>query len=160
MLARILLLVTATSLLVYAAVKSANATGYLGSFVVATERGLEVTAGGSLLILLAVARYYRRALDPLTSAIALGLALYSSLAIVNNSILFDYILPYFRLWSFLRRVSFHGALLVWGWPLLHPLAGPGAPPVMDSSGFYQEWAPELSDRMRQLNRRLLRFFKR
>jgi hypothetical protein len=160
MMARILLLLTATSLLVYAAVKSANAAGYLGSFVLATERGLEFTVVGTLLALLAVCRYYRLGLDPMTRAIALGLALYSSLVIVNNSILFVYILPYFRLWSFLRRVSFHAALVVWGWPLLQPLAEIGELPAMASPSHYQELAPELSNRMRQLNNRLLSFLQR
>ncbi|NDQ56195.1 MAG: hypothetical protein GZ088_03870 [Acidipila sp.] len=160
MLARLLLLLTAATLLVFAAIESAGAAVSLDRFIPATEQGLEFAVVGSLLALLGVCRYYGLALDLVTRAVALGLALYSILTIVNNSMIFKSILPHFWLWAVLWRVSYQGALLVWVWPLLRPLAEREPLPVMASAGRYQELAPELSERMRELNNRLLQFLQR
>lgn len=160
MLARILLLLTAATLLVFAAMESAGAAVSMDRFIPATEQGLEFAVVGSLLALLGVCRYYGLPLDRITHAVALGLTLYSILTIVNNSMVLKSILAHFWLWTVLRRVSFQAALLVWVWPLLQPLAEREPLPVMASAGIYQELAPELSERMRQLNNRLLQFLQR
>ena len=160
LLARLLLLLTAATLLVFAAMESAGTAVYLDRFIPATERGLEFAVVGSLLALLGICRYYGLELDLITRAVALGLSLYSILTIVNNSMIFESILPHFWLWTVLRRFSYQGALLVWVWPLLQPLAEREPLPVMASAGMYQELAPELSERMRELNNRLQQFLQR
>src|ERR1700693_4496013 len=86
--ARFALSVTAATLLLYAAVESAASAPQIGGFVLAADRGLEFAVVGALLALLAVCRYYEVGLDPLSAAIALGLAIYSSFAIMNNTVLF------------------------------------------------------------------------
>ena len=121
---------------------------------------MEFAVVGMLLALLVICRYYGIVLDRPAPSIILGLALYSSLAIVNNSFLFQLITPFFPQWSFVRRVSFELAMLVWLSPLLRPLPEPAPEPVLAASGLYPELAPALSGRMRELNGKLLNFFQR
>lgn len=158
--ARWALSLSAATLLVYAGLSSSSSVGRVGGVVLAGERGLEFTVIGTLVALLAFCRYYGVILDRPSAALVLGLALYSSLAIVNNSVLFEFVASYLPVWRFVRPVSFHAALLVWLWPLLRPLAAPHPQPVLAAPGLYQELAPEFSGRMRELNDRLLDFLQR
>ena len=158
--ARLALSLTATLLVIYAAVKSAASAWQLGGAVLAGERGLEFAVVGTLLALLAICRYYGVALDRPTTALALGLTLYSSLIIVNNTVLLKYPGLYIQIWSMMRRISYDAALLMWLWPLLHPLPEPATAPALITSADYQELAPALSGRMRDLNDRLLDIFQR
>jgi hypothetical protein len=160
MVTRLVLSLTAVALLVYAGLNSNSSTEQIGGAVLAGERGLEFTVLGTLVALLAMCRYYGVALDPPSSALILGLALYSSLAIVNNSFLFQFFSSYLPAWAYVRRVSFDAALLVWLWPLLRPLEALHPKPVLAAPGVYQELAPEFSGRIRELNERLLDFLQR
>jgi hypothetical protein len=157
---RTALSLTAVTLLVYAGIQSGGNTGRLAEAILAGERGLELAVVGTLLALLVICRYYGVRLDALPSAIALGLAIYSSFAIVNNSLHFESLSAYFPVWGFIRRISYDVALLVWLWPLLRPLPEQEAAPAMVSAGVYQELVPEFSGRMRELNDRLLDILQR
>lgn len=158
--ARFALSLTAATLLVYAAVKSAASVWQIGGFILATDRGLEFAVAGTLLALLAVCRYYGIGLDRLTAALALGLALYSSLTIINNTVFLKFFSDYVEAWSIMRRVSYDVTVMIWLWPLLRPLPAPVPDPAMVTPGIYQEFVPELSGRMEQLNERLLDFLQR
>jgi len=158
--ARFALSVTAATLLLYAAVESAASAPQIGGFVLAADRGLEFAVVGALLALLAVCRYYEVGLDPLSAAIALGLAIYSSFAIMNNTVLFKFFSAYAQTWSIMRRVSYDAAVMIWLWPLLRPVPEQEAAPTLISASVYQQLVPEFSGRMRELNDRLLDILQR
>lgn len=158
--ARVALSVSAAALLSYAAVESAARGPAMGGFVLTADRGLEFVVVGTLLALLAICRYYEVRLDGLTAAIALGLAIYSSVAIMNNTVRFNFFVSYAQTWSVMRRLSYDAAVLIWLWPLLRPVPAQEAAPVMASPGVYGELAPEFSGRMRELNDRLLEILQR
>ena len=158
-LARRVLSGLAFMLIVYAAAKSVAGLSQLGGFVLAAERGLEVAVAGTLLALLLICRYYGIGFDRLTAALALGLGLYSSLAIVNNTVLYQFILIYLPAWTIVRQVSYEVAVLIWFVPLMRPLLAVQAPPAMAAGNEYRELVPQVSGRMRELNDRLLDFFR-
>jgi hypothetical protein len=158
-LTRIVLSLIAALLVAYAAAQSVAGLSHLGGFVLAAERGLEVAITGTLLALLVICRYFEIRLDRITGALALGLGLYSSLAIVNNTVLYQFFLIYLPGWSMVRQVSFGVAVLVWLLPLLRPGLAAPAPPAITGGGDYRELVPQVSGIMRELNDRLLDFFR-
>lgn len=158
-LARLALTSAAGVLVLYSGLQASERTARLSTFVLSAERGLEFAVLGSLIVLLGISRYYGVSLDRLVVSVILGLSLYSCFAILNNSILGDWLSDWFRAWDFFRRVSFHLALLVWIQALLQALPRPEVVPAMDGAEQYLQLAPEVSGRMREMNSRLLSLLK-
>lgn len=158
--ARLALSVSAVTLLLYALMVTAASAAQISGFILLAERGLEFAVVGTLLALLAICRYYEVKLDPFSAAIALGLAIYSAVAIMNNTALFKYVSSYVQAWGLMRQISFGVAVAIWLWPLLWPAPAPEAAPAIAAPGVYQELVPEFSGRMRALNDRLIDLLQR
>lgn len=158
-LARLVLGAAAGVLVLYSGLQASQRTARLNTFVLTAERGLEFTIVVTLIILLGVSRYYGVSLDRLIVSVALGLSLYSCSAILNNSILSEWLSGWFRAYDFFRRTTFHAALLVWIQALLQPLPRPEAAPAMLGAEQYLRLAPVVSEKMRQMNDRLLGLLK-
>ena len=73
--------------LIYAGVESSLQRHWLGTFVMALDRDLELTATALLVALLLIGRYYTLEMDHLERAIALGLCAFSATAAIANSLM-------------------------------------------------------------------------
>lgn len=134
-------------------------TRWIDAVVLRAERGLEFAVAGLLLALVAVSRYYGIQVAPPIRYLALGLAIYSVIQIVNNSFMYQWFASFFPWWASIRVLSFDLALFVWCWGLRQPVTLPRTTPVLLEPGVYEEVAPQVSFRLRELNNRLLEMLK-
>lgn len=123
------------------------------------ERGAELAIIGILLFGLAFCRYYQIEIDRYIVWIALGFGFYSSVQIVNNTFLRQFLLSYFPLWNRLGVFSFNISTVLWGVALWKPLAVPKFAPARLEPGAYEALAPRMTSQLRSLNARLLEMWK-
>jgi len=156
-LARPLLMLAATLMLVFAAVHS-NGTHWISSYLIFLERELEFAVVISLLVLLLLSRYYGLVLERPLDSIALGLGFYSSFVIIKDTIILVVRnLPYWW-FSLANSVAFAITLGFWCYALWAPLPE-RARPQLSTAESYERNSREVSDRMRELNERLLNLIK-
>jgi hypothetical protein len=156
--ARSLLLLAAAFMLAFAAVHTGG-TGRISSYLVFLERELEFAVVVALLVLLVLSRYYGATLDRPLGGIAQGLAFYSSVVILSSSILIGpFTLPWW-LFSSVRSVAYFLTLCLWGYALSAPLPQQ-VRPELSTVQSYERNSRAVSDRMRELNDRLLNLMKR
>jgi hypothetical protein len=156
--ARSLLLLAAAFMLGFAAVHTGGA-GRISSYLIFLERELEFAVVLSLLLLLVLSRYYGVAFDRPLDGIALGLGFYSSVLILDSSILIGpFALPWW-LFSSVRSIAYFIALCWWGYALWAPLPE-RVPPELSTVESYEQNTRAVSDRMREMNLRLSNLTKR
>jgi hypothetical protein len=157
-LARLLLVLAATFMLTFAALHTGG-TRRISSYLIFVERELEFAVVVSLLLLLLLSRYYGVALDRPLDGIAMGLGFYSCVIILCNSMIIGpWVLPWW-FYSLVRDIAFFIAEGLWAYALWEPLSE-RARPALSSAESYAENARVVSDRMRELNGRLLALMKR
>jgi hypothetical protein len=142
--------------------RAAERTGEVArvsKFVIFLERELEFVVVVMLVVLLAVSRYYGTRLERPFNVIGLGFTLYSSVAIINNSIQVAKLSVPWELFSQVHSVSFLAALAIWIAALWHALPQE-ALPEMSTAEEYQRGSQSISTSMRQLNTRLAGLMKR
>jgi len=157
-LARSLLSIALAGMLTVAAIRTAGSPGIL-SYLLFVERELEFAVVVILLMLLVLVRYYGMALDPPLGAMALGLALYSSVVTIVSSILIGpFALPWWVV-SEARTNSFNAAVGIWIYALRAPLPAL-VRPQMSTVENYERSSRIVTDRMRELNARLTDLMRR
>ena len=132
---------------------------FLTPFVTTAERGLELAAVGTLVTLLGICRYYGIRMEPTLKMIALGLGLYSLVQVANNVPIQRWLIHSFKSWATIRGASFQAALVIWCWALRKPLPAPRPAPLLLEQQVYDEMAPQVSHRLRQLNAKLEEMLK-
>jgi hypothetical protein len=154
-------LLAVAGFLVLAATLNAHANGYRvsslkGGFslILTAERGLEFAVVGILLLGLAFCRYYGIRIPFPVALIALGLGFYSTVQIANNAFLNPWLRGYFSWWSQIRVFSFNVATVMWYLGVRKPLREPTQAPALLNPSVYDEVAPQMTLRLRQLNARL------
>jgi hypothetical protein len=123
------------------------------------ERGLELAIVGVLLFALAFCRYYEIVLDQVTALLALGLGLYSAIQVANNTLIFEWLLPYSAFWQKVRQLSYPMVVFIWLFALRNPLPEARPAPALLDAGVYNEFVPQVNMRLRELNARLLEILK-
>jgi hypothetical protein len=145
--------------LIAAAILSARQNApRLPAMVYASERGLELTIVGLLLLGLAFCRYYRVEPEPPIPLLALGLGIYSAIQVANDTLLGKW-LSYLPLWSQIRVYSFDIALGLWLVSVWRTLPERRPVPSMLDRGVYEGLSPVINVRLRELNSRLLGMLK-
>jgi len=118
--ARRLLSVTALVVLTYAGIAAARNASPMVAFLLTTERGLELSVAVILVALLGIGVRYKVWLEPIERNVALGLALYSTFQMVNNTFMNQWMSAYFHWWGSTRVASFEIAMVIWIISLLKP----------------------------------------
>jgi hypothetical protein len=158
-LARRLLLLAALVLLASASF-TAVLNGYrIDTFVLAAERGLELAAAVTLILLYAISVRYKVWLEPLDRSILLGLALYSIFQMLNRTFMSRLMTPYFPWWESVRIGCFDIAMLMWLYPLRKPLPAAFGAPVLLSERVALDLLHQLLEGMRELTNELKRMVK-
>jgi len=151
--ARPLLMLAATFMLVFAAVRS-NGSHWIFSYLIFLERELEFAVVISLLSLLVLSRYYGMALERPLNLIALGLGFYSCQIIVRDTIILMELNLQWWWFSLANSIAFAITLGVWASALWSPLPE-RTQPVLSNVESYEHNSRVVSGRMRELNERLM-----
>jgi hypothetical protein len=153
-----LLAVVAASLAVGAALAATPQTYWIGGFVLSLQGGLEIAAATTLLLLLAIAGYYRIEVPRIERLIAVGFAACSASVIVYDIVtvkwysLVDYVTP-------LPEICFIIVFSVWIAALWKPVAAEKPAPKLLHPDVYRQVVPEMNYRLQLLNDRLLEFLR-
>ncbi len=156
-LARPLLLAAATLLLAVAAIRTSG-TGWLVSYLIFLERELEFAVVISLLLLLLFTRYYGLVLERPLDGIALGAGFYSSFVIIKDTIILVVGNQPWAWYSLSHSLAFAITAGIWIYALRAPLPE-RVQPNMSSIRAYEDDTRAVSERMRELNDRLLKLMK-
>jgi hypothetical protein len=151
-----LLAAVGTCLLVFAVIAGIEELHRVSPFVLRVERGLELGVIALLITLFAVCRYYGVQADPLVKYVAIGLGLHAAIQAMNNTAFYSTRVASW--WAITRTMSFNVSLLVWCWALGKPMLLPDRPNDSTAAA-YDQLAPEVNFRLRQLNHRLLEMLK-
>jgi hypothetical protein len=153
------LIIVALVLLSSAAIAATQSTHRLVAFVLAVERGLELASSVILILLFAISVRYRVWLEPMERNIVLGLALYSTVEMLNSTFMTPRLAPYFPWWESVRVGCFDVGLVLWLLPLLRPLPVPAPAPALLSKEATGHLLHRLLERMRELAAELKRVGK-
>ena len=102
----------------------------IAAFILTAERGLEISILVILVAMTALAVRYDIAPDHLERDLVLGLALYSTFQVLNDSFMDQWMAPHFLWWNSTRIVAFDVALLLWIFALRRPIASPDRPVLL------------------------------
>jgi hypothetical protein len=169
---RILLGVSLVFLL-HAAVESASQPYWLGTFVLALDRDLELAATGVLIALLLIGRYYTLQMDSIERRIAGGLCVMSVVIVITNGLMFQAAVAHPSSWLGYHAWLAHAqiwwnsvqglagacVLLVWFVALRQPVPAVRPAPVLLPASAYRELSPAVNFRLRAMNARLAELLK-
>lgn len=111
--ARLVLLVTGGGILVYAVENSTRITFQIPQFVVAAERGLELSISSVLLALLFIASRYGIRIQRTPLLLVTGLCFYSLVQMLNNTLFQPWTSNHLHFYSTLRMIAFQLTQVVW-----------------------------------------------
>src|SRR6266446_9948265 len=116
---RRLLSLIALVALSYAAVTAlSTSSSPLATFVLASERALEIAFAVILVALVGFGARYMAVLGPVERSFVIGLGVYSGFQVINNTFMQEWMSRYFHWWVSMRVIAFDIAMLVWIVPIL------------------------------------------
>jgi hypothetical protein len=154
-----LLLVITVLLAINAALDARGDAHWVVPFVLTAERGLELAVAVLLLSLLFITGYYGIPMQPPHRLIALGLCFYSTVQVLNDSLMRGWLPQYIAWWNGIHIVSFQVVLAVWCAALWKHMPATESSPHLLSEHAYQEMTSAVNFRLRMLNERLLEILK-
>lgn len=129
----------------------------------AADRGFNLTFAIAIILCLLLVRHYTISIDPVYKAILGGFCFNSCGAIIADTLLRAQIQLHFpayaEVWNEMEMLIFFVVLVVWVVALRHPvrvLASPGTTGAVP----YEEFAPQINARLRELNDTLRKFFRK
>ena len=155
LLARWILLSCGAAVLLYALLAANHQWKLL---LTTAELGLELAAAAVIVTLLLFARYYVVAVTLPLRLLAVGLCLYSCVAVLNDAVLERWLSGYVSSWNLFDMAAFLGCLLLWTWAFRHPVRHILANPMFEDDALYLNTIPEVNWRLRSLNEQLLQFW--
>ncbi len=147
---KLLIAITAV-ILVYAAIDAYRQASVVTSFILTTERGLELTVAILLTSLLLIANRYRIPVERVPSLIAVGVCIHSAFQILNNTLFKHWLDPYFSWWNNVQIVSFQVALVIWLIALRRPLPETKPAPTLLPKDTYYSYARLIGQRLKDLD---------
>ncbi len=154
---RRLLSLIAVVALSYAAVTAFRTkSSPLATFVLSSERALEMSFAVILVALVGFGARYMAVLRPVERNIVIGLGAYSCFQVINNTFMQEWMSGYFHWWVSMRVIAFDTAMLVWIVPLRKTLPPAEAGRTLISEGAAIRLLRELLASMREITEELKR----
>jgi hypothetical protein len=124
---------------------------HIRKFILTFQQTTDVSFALLLLTLLGIGAYYRMRIPPLFRLILIGSCIYSAVQVVNSE-LGRYIvdLPY-SVVDFAQRLTYNLMLSIWVWAVWRWGNDPTPPPELIPQATYDQLAPQVHDRLRDLN---------
>jgi hypothetical protein len=148
----------AFTLTVVAAVQATQHRQWIFTFVSNLERGLELAAAVTLVLLFAFIAYYQIQPPRLEITIALGLATFSIIQVAFQSFLQSWFPRFVALRTF-NQLYYQGILIIWLFALRNPVPAERPAPAILDPAVYAQVTPQLDARLQKLNSRLLELFR-
>jgi hypothetical protein len=152
-----------TSILVVLIVALATHGDWVGAGWFELNRGYHLTFAAAVIACLLLVRYYSIQVPAAYKMILGGFCLYSCTEILIHTVLESFVnkasSAYEPIWQSSTTLSFLVVLFIWVAALSKPLpveARQAAPPL---NSLYQRLSPEINERLRELNEKLLRLWK-
>ncbi len=127
------------------------------------NRGYHLIFAAAVITCLLVVRYYSIQVPAAYKMILAGFCFYSCTEILTNTVLQAVLKKSFQvyqpIWQSSTMLSFIVVLFIWGAALCQPLPIEAHSPVPRSDSLHQRLAPEINERLRELNEKLLRLWK-
>jgi hypothetical protein len=123
------------------------------------ELGIELAIAAVIVSLLLFARYYEIEVDQPFRSLAIGLCLYSCVAVLNDTVLEHWLNGYVSLWNKFGMLAFFACLLLWTQALRHSVPQAAADPLLLDRSVYLQVMPEVNGRLRALNEQLIQFWR-
>lgn len=137
-----------------AALHAAQQRQWIFKFVSNFERGLELAAAVTLVLLFAFIAYYQIQPPRLEITIALGLATFSILQVAFQSFLQVW-LPRFAALRTFNQFYYQAILILWLFALRRSVPAEGPAPAMLDPSVYAKVTPQIDSRLQNLNSRLM-----
>jgi hypothetical protein len=123
------------------------------------DRGLELAMASVISLLVVFARSYELSMESATRTLAIGLLLYSSFRVLNDTMWGRWLNHYTALWGLLGTFTFLVSLLLWVWALRVTVQRTIAEPQLLPESHYRYLSPVINARLRALNDQLDRFWQ-
>lgn len=141
----------------------ANSRGNWDWALFEADRGYHLTFAAAVIACLLLVRFYSIPVAAPYKAILGGFCLFSCTMILINTIAQGILYPRFAnyepIWQFISMAVFAVVQVVWAVGLRKPLPVEAQRPTMQSDSIYQRISPEINERLRELNEKLLRLWK-
>jgi hypothetical protein len=128
--------------------------------VLGANRALELTIATVIVALFVFMRHYRVAPEPTVRLLAMGFFIYSCVEVINYTVLERWLVSYLHVWSALGVFTYLVCVLLWIWALRKSTPQPIAGPTLLPGSIYDQVSPEINSRLRELNEKLSKFWKR
>jgi hypothetical protein len=131
----------------------------------AADRGFNLTFAIAIIACLLLVRHYTISIDPVYKAMLGGFCFNACGAIVADTLLRAQVQVHFRayaeVWNEMEMLIFFVVLVVWVVALRHPVRVPAQTPGgAGGVAAYEEFAPQVNARLRELNDTLRKFFRK
>jgi hypothetical protein len=127
------------------------------------NRGYHLTFAAAVIACLLVVRYYSIQVPAALKMILGGFCLYSCTEILINTVLQSLLkrafYAYQPIWQSSTTLSFIVVLIIWVAALWNPLPVEARSAAPSSDSIYKQLSPEINERLRELNEKLLRLWK-
>lgn len=127
------------------------------------NRGYHITFAATVIACLFVVRYYSIQVPSAYKMILGGFCFYSCTEILLNTFLQTLLKTHYSafqpIWQSATMLSFIAVEIVWVAALLKPLPADARQVPLASGGIYERLSPEINERLRELNEKLLRLWK-
>jgi len=143
----------------YAAIDAYTQVSTFRTFVVASERSLELSIAIFLTSFLIIASCYGIPMERAPFLIAVGVCLHSAFQVLNNTFFKTWLDPYFSWWRNAYMVSFQVALVIWLLALRRPLPETKPSPTLLPIGTYNSYSRVIGQRLKELDRKIQEVMK-
>jgi hypothetical protein len=127
--------------------------------VLGATRASELAIAAVIVLLFVFLRHYEVTSAPSIRFIALGFCIYSCVAVLNLTVLQQFIGSYTPIWNALDVFAYLACLLVWTWALRKSIPLSLIDPALLSSSIYQQISPQINARLRALNEQLSQLWR-
>lgn len=138
---------------------SAVSRGNWRFVVLNLDRGLELTMASVIGLLFVFTRSYEVSMEPATRTLAIGLFLYSSFRVLNDTMWGRWLNHYTGLWGLLETLTFMASLLLWTWALRLTQQPTTAEQELLPESHYHSLSPAINVRLKALNEQLGHFWR-
>jgi hypothetical protein len=132
--------------------------------LMAVDRGYNLTFAVATVACLLLVRHYSISIDRVYKAMLGGFCLYSCGVFVSDTLMQKLFLEHFpkysEVWNESELLIFLATEFVWIFALVHPVRGKAKTPSASSATAYEEFAPQVNARLRELNDTLRKFFRK
>lgn len=127
--------------------------------ILSLDRALELLMASVIALLFVFVRSYEVPMEPTARELGIGLFLYSSFRVLNDTMWGRWLDHYTVFWGLLGTLTFLASLLLWTWALRLSLHRTTAAPELLPESYYRSLSPVINARLKALEEQLDHFWQ-